>query len=462
MTPQLQLRLLGNVSIQLDGEPVTGLPSRAAEGLLIYLACHDRPLARERLAELFWADRSQKQALTNLRTILTALRRELGDYLVVTRQTLAFNHEADAWLDRAEFERRMTKVDLHEAPADELTPETARELKEALDLYEGDFLDGFYLPEGLGFEEWSLVTRERLRRLASDGLRRLAAHFLAYADYPAGIRAANRLLAIDPYDEDAQRMMMWLLARSGQPNSALKQYKDLQALLTDELGVEPAPATRALNERIRTIRFPPPNNLPTSPTPFIGREREIKEVSARLAAPNFRLLTIFGPGGIGKTRLALEIGRRIAEARPGQFLNGVYFVPLTGLQAPEFLLTSIADAMGIELQSSEPPAAQLIAHLHEKELLLILDNFEQLLPSAGRGAGDLGGGALLAHLLRDLHALKLIVTSRERLNLYEEILYEVPGTGGPSLLGRGPGGVQRCPFILRDCAPEKFCFWPLS
>ncbi len=462
MTRHLQLRLLGDVSLQLDGEPVSGLPSRAAEALLIYLACHDRPLPRERLAELLWADRAPKQALANLRTILTSLRREVGEFLSVNRQTLAFNHRAGAWLDLAEFEGRISRLITQDAGTEALTEDAARDLREVFDLYRGDFLEGFYLPEGLGFEEWSLVTRERLRRTAADGLRRLAAYDLSTGDYLAGMAAASRLLAIDAYDEAAQRTMMWLLVRNGQPNAAIKQYQDLHKLLSLELGVEPASETRALYEQIRVLRFPPPNKLPKLATKCIGREGEIRAVMKRLASPEARLVTIFGPGGIGKTRLALEVGRRIAETRPGQFLNGIYFVPLTGVHSPQFLLTGIAEALGLELQSSELPLTQLTAHLQDKELLLILDNFEQLLPITGDKDGGQGGDAQLVAILDLLQGVKLLVTSRERLNLYEELVYEVPGLKIPEVGVTAPEEYSAVQLFCETARQNFAPFYPTS
>jgi DNA-binding SARP family transcriptional activator len=105
----LRISLLGDIAIRLGGDTIAGLPSRAAEALLIYLACNPRPVAREKLAELLWAERSAAQALANLRTILTPLRRELGDYLIVTRHSLAFDHSRAHWLDAAEFEAELQR-----------------------------------------------------------------------------------------------------------------------------------------------------------------------------------------------------------------------------------------------------------------------------------------------------------------------------------------------------------------
>ncbi|MBI1880857.1 MAG: hypothetical protein HYR94_21985 [Chloroflexi bacterium] len=222
MNKRLIIRLLDHVVIEIDGQPLSRLPSRAAEALLIYPVCHDQPIPRETLADLLWSERTQKQGLTNLRTILTSLRWELDDYLTVTRQTLAFNHAADYWLDVTEFENQLSQLQQQPHATTPLSPETAHHLQTAADLYRGDFLASFSLREGHDFEAWTFLKREQLRRMAGLGLRRIVAHYLATHDYPVGLRQAERLLALEPYDDQARRQMMWLLVRSGQRNVALQ------------------------------------------------------------------------------------------------------------------------------------------------------------------------------------------------------------------------------------------------
>ena len=168
----LEIRLLGSVSLELEAQPVTGLPSRAAEALLIYLSYQDRPVSRETLAELLWADRTPKQALTNLRTVLTGLRRELGEFLIISRKEVGFNHNAAVTIDAMRFEERLQELSTTLQSPTPLTETASRDLQASLDLYQGDFLEGFYLRDGRGFEEWAALQRERLRRLAHIGFRR--------------------------------------------------------------------------------------------------------------------------------------------------------------------------------------------------------------------------------------------------------------------------------------------------
>lgn len=424
MTPRLTVHTLGQLTILLDGQPVTDLSSRTAEAMLIYLMRQKRPLSRQVLADFFWDDRSPERAAANLRTLLVMLRKSLGDFLIITRQTVAFDHSADAWLDVTHLEEELTQLapDLDCANVD---PETATRLRAALDLYQGDFLEGFYLSESHGFEEWTLLNQERLRRQVSVGLRRLVTTCMDEGNYLAGIEYAGRLLAVDSYAEEAHRQMMWLLARSGQRNAALAHYQSCRRLLDEELGVEPAIATTAVYERIAALDFPPPCKVPAQPTPFVGRDSELAQIGQHLLDPHCRLLTILGVGGIGKTRLAIQAAIHLHQQRPGAFLNGLYYVSLAAVDSANLLLMAIAEALTLPFEGMRAPQEQLLNYLRDKELLLALDNMEALLV-------DAKGLDFIATLLTQAPQVKILVTSRERLNLHEEWLFDVEGLAYPA------------------------------
>jgi predicted ATPase len=176
--------------------------------------------------------------------------------------------------------------------------------------------------------------------------------------------------------------------------------------------------------RLEEEEFPPlrslstrSHNLPPQPTRFIGRHKELAEILERLDSPNCRLLTIVGPGGVGKTRLALQVAAENIDAFP----HGVYQVSLAPLAAGSSIITTIAEALHFPFSGSELPAEQLWRYLKDKEMLLVLDNFEHLMEGVGS----------ISDIVQNAHRLKLIVTSRERLNLHEEWTYELHGMEVP-------------------------------
>ena len=278
--PLLKIRLLGGVNLTLDDEPITDLPTRKAEALLIYLACRRRAVAREVLAELLWDERGQEQGLANLRSILSSLRQNLKPYFIVTRQTIAFNHASNYWLDVARFEEQRVGN----------AGQDVAVLQAAAKLYQGDFLEGFYLRESAGFEEWALLERERLQRAAVEIFWRLIDATHVAGDYQAGLAYVDQLLRADNLSERAQRQKMLLLARTGQHNAALQFFATCSQLLDEELGVAPEPESVALVEQIRAAREAQPPQLPPPLPHFVGRSQEQAALLSQLRNPACRLI----------------------------------------------------------------------------------------------------------------------------------------------------------------------------
>lgn len=395
--PRLTLHALGGLRLTLDDRPVTDLVSRKAEALLIYLACHAHPQPRDVLADLLWDDASQTQAAGNLRVLLNSLRRRLSPFLCIERYSLAFNFESNYTFDVHDFENHLR----------------SRQLERAVDLYRGDFLAGFNLHDSRRFEEWALLERERLQRLAVDALDELIDVDLRARRYRAGIDHAAHLLRIDPLREDTHRRLMLMYARTQQRHAALLQFQTCRKILRAELDVEPAPETIQLAQRLKAAEAARPGPLPIELTPFIGRETELRQIADRLSDPRCRLLTLTGPGGSGKTRLAVEAARTLA----GDFINGAAFVSLAVVHTADDFIAALAEALGITFVARTEPRTQLINWLRDRELLLVLDNFEQLLTAADQ----------LVAFLKAAPDLKVLVTSRQRLNLQAEWLFEVNG-----------------------------------
>ncbi|MHB8630259.1 MAG: ATP-binding protein [Aggregatilineales bacterium] len=313
--------------------------------------------------------------------------------------------------------------DVRSSSAEHLSRSAAQRLAKAVTLYRGDFLTGFYLSDSPAFEDWALLERERLQRRVIDGLDQLVATSLEQGTYAEGMAHATRLLQLDPLREAAHRQMMTLLTYTGQRRAALAQYETCRAVLAQELGVTPDEETGALFRKIQAGELERTSheigdNLPVQPTPFVGRSAELTQIAQQLGDPTCRLLTLVGPGGIGKTRLAIQA----ASLKRDDFAHGVCFVPLAALNSPDLLSGAIIDALKLNLRGREAPLTQLLSALRPKELLFVLDNFEHLLD----------GAALLSNILASVPHVKLLITSRERLNLREEWLFEVQGMDFPN------------------------------
>jgi hypothetical protein len=190
--------------------------------------------------------------------------------------------------------------------------------------------------------DWASLRRERLHREALTVLYRVAEHYQQLGEYPRACTYARRQVELEPWHERAHQQLMRLLALSGERSTALAQYETCRRLLAQGLGVEPAEETTGLYEQIRDGKLEaavqpgappatPPHNVSGSLIPFVGRKAEVTEIGERLQDPSCRLLTLVGPGGSGKTRLAVEA----AAAQIDGFEDGVWFVPLASLQSPE-------------------------------------------------------------------------------------------------------------------------------
>jgi DNA-binding SARP family transcriptional activator/predicted ATPase len=422
MPPSLTLLTLGGLELRKDDQPLTALASRKAEALLVYLAAEDKPHPREVLADLLWDDRSTAQSLGNLRVLLNSLRKHLGEELEISRQTVRLRRIPHWRMDSLDFERLLDAEYERESGLTLLTETGAQTLEEALDLYRGDFLHGIYLRESSRFEEWASLTRERLRLAAMTALENLIDFYKRCGAYPRGIRAAQRLLAFDPLREETHRELMSLLARNGQKQAALQQYNLCRDFLEKELGVTPAPETESLYQKLIQPGNLYRNALPVYSTPFIGRDTDLKRVADCLRRPDCRLLTLYGAGGMGKTRLAAQSAAQLA----GDFLDGVLFVSLP--DAPENgeplepFAETLLDALNLAPAVRQTPQAQLCAALKQQEILLVLDNFDNQPANTD----------LLCALIREAPGIKFLLTSRLRTGLQIERALEIGGMDIPA------------------------------
>ncbi len=434
--PLLQATLLGSPQLLCAGAAIP-LARRQMRALFFRLAVALRPVARDQLAFLFWPDIGDSAARRNLTVLLNQLRQALPcPDLVLTQGDAILLNPAHLQTDTVVFA---------EALAQATRGGTIAPLTTAVDLYRGPFLDGFALPACAEFEAWAMQERQSWERRYLDALALLVDGYVARGAYPAAITAAQRALAVDPLAEEMHRQLITLYATAGDRTAALRQFEQCVVLLERELGVSPLPETRAVYEAVRqgqivvgraqstrslapiidhssssaadgvTKAQPGRLALPAPATPLIDREVEMAALQALLQTPGVRLLTLTGPGGSGKTRLALQI----AWAMSAQVADGAAFVALAPVRDPELVLQAIAHAYGLK-QSS---AATLADYLGDKESLLVLDNCEHLLAA----------GPALAALLAAAPKLRILATSRAALNLLGEHTFPVPPLPLPDL-----------------------------
>jgi DNA-binding SARP family transcriptional activator len=240
----LRIKLFGSLELERDGQPLPRFASRKSGELFAYLALNRKaPHTREHLAGIFWGESAEERARHTLNTTLWRINRVLEPprvssgargYLRVSPQHIGFNVASGVWLDVAEFESRVQL-----AEQTEILEQRFALYSQAINLYRGDLLEDCY-------EDWCIVERERLQGLYVRALAQLMAHNSSNAEYDRAIDCARRILSCDPLREEVHRDLMRLHLNAGQPAAALRQYRQCEDLLKDELGVEPAPETRAL------------------------------------------------------------------------------------------------------------------------------------------------------------------------------------------------------------------------
>ncbi len=407
----IEIRLFGAVEIYCTGKQVSGFRSQKSLAILAYLIGENRPISREYLAGLVWPNVPQSQALGLLRRTLHDLIGRLPGCLVVDRRTVHFAPE------------RPVAVDVHTFAALAAQDDPAA-WAQAVELPRAPFLEGVYLDDAPELESWLTREQERWQQQMVSLLDRLVALCTAEGVYGDALAHARRLVVLEPWREEAHCRLMLLLARTGQISAALAQYHACRRALWEELAVEPAQSTRILHRRLQNIPRSPSQRLPGSVTPLIGREDEETQIFRLLADPRRRFITLLGVGGIGKTRLALAMARRVVNDTLRVFLHGVIFVPLAGVDTFEQMIVAMAQRLGLTLQGSEAPEVQVLNHLRDRELLLVLDNFEQLI--------DPQSLHFLVQLLEEAPEAKLLVTSRVRLGLYNEQVYRLQGLSIPT------------------------------
>lgn len=371
---------------------------------------------------MFWSERSEVQAQQSLRQTLAVLRRHLGPF--AGKILMADREHVTLGSDQVHSDVGFMLG---------LTPDSAVEdLERATALYRGEFLEGLTIRDPTG-QQWLEGRRDELRAMATKRFQWLLAAYEKAGRYEDAELPASRLIDIDPLAEEGHRALIRAYLSGGKRAMAVRQYQRCRNILARELSVEPAEATTALlrlaeptpSLRAKITHLPAglahggtgeAHNLPRQMTSLVGRDRELEEVLTLLR--RYKLVTLTGPGGAGKTRLAIEVGFRLVDG----FADGIRLVELASIADPQLVGEALCGALGVPVTGDRSAADSAISHINQKEILLILDNCEHLV----RASAD-----LVEMVVRACPSVSVLVTSRESLGVVGESLYGVPNLTYP-------------------------------
>ena len=419
----MEFRILGPLEVRDERGPVAlgGIKQRAVLALL--LLHPNEAVHAERIAVALWGEDAPASAAKTVQVYVSRLRKALGDAEAIVTTPAGYRLRVRAnELDAERFAR--LAEDGRRAFAAGQAEHTAVILRHALALWRGPVL------AELAFEPFaqSDIARLEEQRLATFETR-------VDADLAAGRHAElvgelRQLVAANPTRERLAEQLMLALYRCGQQADALDAFHAARRVLVDDIGVEPGPKLRELQQAVlaHDPRLDVPlttlgpvadgaGALPAAPNVLLGREGDLDRVAALVGEARHRLVTLVGPGGVGKTRLAIEAARRVAP----DFKDGARFVSLASITDPRDLASAIARALSTPIREGELVTAALRRFLGDRRVLLVLDNFEHLL----------AGAPLLSELLAACPSLTIVVTSRGPTRLAAERLYPVHPLDAP-------------------------------
>lgn len=421
----LSVRLLGKPALRFEGQWLEPAGSKSM-ALLWYVAHAESWVPREDLLYLLWPDMPESRARNNLRQHLYQVG-NLNWTESLEREPQRVRWDVDS--DLARF-----RSALHDDSA-----------RDAVDAYGGSLLEGFPAGTAPEFDAWLDVERELLHRSWRKACHTESERLRAAGRSLEAAELLERVQRQDPLDEANTRKRMEALVEGGRRTQAQRVFLAFADRLSRELDLEPAPETVRLADSIRSCtrsraahanardedlhatghedghatdatRKPPP--LPVETTEFVGRARELEFLAGAVLQRDVRFLSLVAAGGMGKTRLALALAQRLRT----HFADGAASASFVDIEQPERMPGGLADALGLRPSPGTPLREQLLGFLAPLEMVLVLDNLEQLTENL----------SLLQAIRAHAPNVRLVTTSRERLHVADEWVYDVQGLDAPA------------------------------
>ncbi len=421
---QIEIRFLGDFQFSIDGKSISdnAWKRKTARTIIKILILNGPNIVT--IDQLIEACEAHSPSNNNRQTIYSRIsdirhllepnlkRATQSEYITRKGNGYAFSFAGECWIDIEEFKTHIESATQFEENRD--WEQAMSSFKQAISLYAGDFLG-----EDL-YEEWTQPFREQYRCKFLSCLERMAALCRQKRHLHESLEYINQAIKLESHHERLYQEKMELQALLGQKEQALDTFQEFHNIADTYLGATPSTETYGLYKQISQGKIEPAlpqilHNLPKQLNSFVGRDRELHELLEHLEKPGCHLLTILGPGGVGKTRLAIEFGHRLLKHK--NFVDGIYYISLGEECSEASLIQLIAEAMRADFFGQKEIKEQLLDQLKYKQCLLIIDAFELWLSQTG----------LIEEILRNSEDIKIIVTSRERLRLAEAWIHRLEG-----------------------------------